>query len=191
MVKQELDNQSLGLNLGARLKLVRVQAGLSQRELARRAGVTNAAISLIESNQNSPSVASLKKVLDGIPMAMSDFFALETPEQDKVFFKADELLPLAQGQVNFLQVGDTRKHNLQILYERYESGADTGKSMLQHESEEGGIIVEGEIELTVGERKEILKKGDAYLFDSRIPHRFRNLGAEECIIISGCTPPYL
>src|SRR5690554_3593358 len=131
MVKQELDNQSLGLNLGARLKLVRVQAGLSQRELARRAGVTNAAISLIESNQNSPSVASLKKVLDGIPMATSDFFALETPEQDKVFFKADELLPLAQGQVNFLQVGDTRKHNLQILYERYEPGADTGKSMLQ------------------------------------------------------------
>lgn len=191
MVKQELDNQSLGLNLGARLKLVRVQAGLSQRELARRAGVTNAAISLIESNQNSPSVASLKKVLDGIPMAMSDFFALETPEQDKVFFKADELLPLAQGQVNFLQVGDTRKHNLQILYERYEPGADTGKSMLQHESEEGGIIVEGEIELTVGDRKKVLTKGDAYLFDSRIPHRFRNTGAKECIIISGCTPPYL
>lgn len=191
MANPKPDDQTLGLNLGARLKMVRVKAGLSQRELARRVGVTNAAISLIESNQNSPSVASLKKVLDGIPMAMSDFFALETPEQDKVFFNANELLPLAQGKVNFFQVGDMRKHNLQLLYERYEPGADTGKSMLQHESEEGGIVVEGEIELTVGERKKILKKGDAYLFDSRIPHRFRNIGAEECIIISGCTPPYL
>ena len=191
MVKQKLNEQTFALDLGARLKLVRIQAGLSQRELARRAGVTNAAISLIESNQTSPSVASLKKVLDGIPMGMSDFFALEAPENDKVFFNADELLPLAQGQVSFLQVGDTSKHNLQILYERYKPGADTGKSMLQHESEEGGIVVEGEIELTVGERKKVLKKGDAYLFDSRVPHRFRNVNKEECVIISACTPPYL
>lgn len=191
MAKQELEDQSLGLDLGARLKLIRTQAGLSQRELARRVGVTNAAISLIESNQTSPSVASLRKVLGGIPIAMSDFFALEKPEQDKVFFDAKDLLPLAQGKVNFWQVGDTRKHNLQILYERYKLGADTGKSMLQHESEEGGIVIEGEIELTVGERKKILKKGDAYLFDSRTPHRFRNLGTEECVIVSACTPPYL
>ncbi len=191
MVKQELCAQKSGFNLGARLKMVRVQTGLSQRELARRAGVTNASISLIESNQNSPSVASLKKVLDGIPMAMSDFFALEIPKHDDVFFDAKDLLPLAQGKVNFWQVGDTRKHNLQILFERYKPGADTGKSMLQHESEEGGIVVEGEIELTVGERKKVLKKGDAYLFDSRIPHRFRNIGTDECVIISACTPPYL
>lgn len=191
MAKQEQVEQELDLSLGARLKMVRLQAGFSQRELARRAGVTNAGISLIESNQSSPSVASLKKVLDGIPIAMSDFFALEVPEQDKVFFKPNELLPLAEGEVNFLQVGDMRKHNLQILYERYKPGADTGKSMLQHESEEGGIVVEGEIELTVGEQKKVLKKGDAYLFDSRTPHRFRNVGSEECVIISGCTPPYL
>lgn len=191
MTKQDLCDQKSSFNLGARLKMVRIQAELSQRELARRAGVTNAAISLIESNQNSPSVASLKKVLDGIPMGMSDFFALETPEHDDVFFEAKDLLPLAQGKVNFWQVGDTRKHNLQILFERYKPGADTGKSMLQHESEEGGIVVEGEIELTVGERKKVLKKGDAYLFDSRIPHRFRNTGTDECVIISACTPPYL
>lgn len=191
MTKQDLRDQKSSFNLGARLKMVRVQAELSQRELARRAGVTNAAISLIESNQNSPSVASLKKVLDGIPMGMSDFFALETPEHDDVFFEAKDLLLLAQGKVNFWQVGDTRKHNLQILFERYKPGADTGKSMLQHESEEGGIVVEGEIELTVGERKKVLKKGDAYLFDSRIPHRFRNTGTDECVIISACTPPYL
>lgn len=181
------------LNLGTRLKQVRTQAGLSQRELARRAGVTNAAISLIESNQTSPSVASLKKVLDGIPMSLGEFFALATPEQSQVFFRSDELMPIAQeqGDVNFRQVGDAHKHNLQILHEHYVPGADTGRSMLQHESEEGGIVVQGEIELTVGERRQILRKGDAYLFDSRIPHRFRNLSKEDCIIVSACTPPYL
>lgn len=191
MGKQELSDQKLGFNLGHRLKMVRIQAGLSQRELAKRSGITNAGISLIESNQNSPSVASLKKVLDAIPISMSDFFSLEKPVHDEVFFDAIDLLPLSQGKVSFWQVGNAQKHNLQILYEHYQPGADTGKSMLQHDSEEGGVIVEGEIELTVGDRKKILKKGDAYLFDSRIAHRFRNISKSECVIVSACTPPYL
>lgn len=179
------------LDLGARLKYVRLKAKLSQRKLAKKAGITNAAISLIEANQTSPSIALLKKVLDCIPIEISEFFSLELPGQDQVFFTNQELLPLAQGKVNFWQVGNTQKHNLQILYERYEPGADTGESMLQHEAEEGGIVIEGEIELTVGEQTKILQKGDGYLFDSRIPHRFRNIGKVACVIVSGCTPPYL
>ena len=51
--------------------------GLSQRELAKRAGVTNGMISLIEQNRVSPSVSSLKKVLDGIPMSLAEFFTLD------------------------------------------------------------------------------------------------------------------
>ena len=48
-----------------------------------------------------------------------------------------------------------------------------------------------EEKLTVGDRREILGPGDAYHFSSRIPHRFRNPGDEECELISACTPPYL
>ncbi|HPE72850.1 MAG TPA: helix-turn-helix domain-containing protein, partial [Candidatus Competibacter sp.] len=52
-----LTDAELGFDLGTRLRAVREQYGLSQRELARRAGVTNGTISLIEQNKNSPSVA--------------------------------------------------------------------------------------------------------------------------------------
>jgi transcriptional regulator with XRE-family HTH domain len=52
----------MSYDVGARLKHVREMQGLSQRELARRAGVTNGLISLIEQNRVSPSVGSLKKV---------------------------------------------------------------------------------------------------------------------------------
>ncbi len=183
---------TLNFDLGARLKAVRESHGLSQRELARRAGVTNGIISLIEQNKSSPSVASLKKVLDGVPMTLAEFFALEMPAQDKVFYRADELLDISRGAVSFRQVGDVHDHHpLQILHEHYAPGADTGKAMLRHESEEGGIVIRGQIELTVGDQKRILGPGDAYLFNSRIPHRFRNLGKDECEIISACTPPYL
>ena len=67
----------MNVDVGAHLKAVRQMYGLSQRELAKRAGVTNGLISLIEQNRVSPSVSSLKKVLDGIPMALADFFTLD------------------------------------------------------------------------------------------------------------------
>jgi transcriptional regulator with XRE-family HTH domain len=190
------------VDVGARLRAIREKSGLSQRQLAHRAGVTNGTISLIEQNRSSPSVASLRKVLGGIPMTLAEFFSQDDlPPAEQIFFRAGELVELAsdipaarKGSISFRQVGDLRGgHVLQVLNERYEPGADTGtgKNMLQHDSEEGGVIIEGEIELTVGDQKQILKAGDAYLFDSKIPHRFRNIGDKTCTLISACTPPYL
>lgn len=179
-------------NLGERLRQVRLESKLSQRELARRAHVTNGTISLIEKNQNSPSVSMLRKILEGIPMDLSVFFASEETPNDKVFFKAGELTELSNDQrLSFLQIGDSRRHNLQILHETYQPQADTGKTMLSHESSEGGIVIKGSIELTVGDDKRILNTGDSYLFDSTIPHRFYNSSDEECEVISACTPPYI
>lgn len=188
-------------DVGQRLKAIREKHGLSQRQLAQRAGVTNGTISLIEQNRTSPSVASLRKVLGGVPMTLAEFFSADDlPPAEQIFFRAQELVELAsdipaarKGTISFRQVGDLRERALQVLHETYAPGADTGagKSMLQHESEEGGIVIEGEIELTVGESRQILGPGDAYLFDSRIPHRFRNIGTKPCVLISACTPPYL
>ena len=65
------------MDIGSRLQAVRKSKGLSQRELAKRVGVTNSTISLIEQNKVSPSVSSLKKVLDGVPMSLAEFFTLD------------------------------------------------------------------------------------------------------------------
>jgi len=63
--------------IGQRLKMVRKLYGLSQRELAKRARVANSAISVMEQDSVSPSVASLGKVLTGFPLAISDFFSMD------------------------------------------------------------------------------------------------------------------
>ena len=60
--------------IGARLKLIREQLELSQRQLARQSGVANATISQIEAGKLNPTVSMLKKVLDGIPVRLSEFF---------------------------------------------------------------------------------------------------------------------
>ena len=187
------------MNIGLRLKSVRRSKGFSQRELASRAGVTNGLISLIEQNRTSPSIASLKRILDAIPMSFSEFFSVESASRRKIFYAADELTeinllnvlrltPDAKG-LSLRQVGDARLHQLQMLHERYAPGADTGEALYAHEGEEAGVVIAGAIELTVGDRSRILRRGDAYIFDSRIPHRFRNPGDEDCEIVSACTPP--
>jgi transcriptional regulator with XRE-family HTH domain len=80
---------AISIDVGAHLRAVRTMYGLSQRELAKRAGVTNGLISLIEQNRVSPSVSSLKKVLDGIPMSLAEFFTLDFAASPQVFFRGD------------------------------------------------------------------------------------------------------
>jgi len=137
-----------------------------------------------------PSVSSLKKVLDGIPMALADFFTLDLGGQPQVFFPRQDLSDIGTGSVELRLVGSRlAKRSNAILHERYAPGADTGEEMLTHAGEEGGVIVKGRIELTVGGEARILGPGDAYYFKSSLPHRFRNLAREECEIVSASTPP--
>lgn len=177
-------------DIGARLQQLRERASLSQRALATRAGVTNGMISLVEKNRTSPSVATLKKILDVFPVSLAEFFSTGEPERPGVFFRAGELVEIAGGAISYRQVGrDLSGKALQLLHERLEPGADTGGAMLRHEGEEGGVVVRGEVELTVGDATRVLGPGDAYAFPSRIPHRFRNVGRETCELVSACTPP--
>ena len=180
----------LTLDVGAHLRAVRTLYGLSQRELAKRAGVTNGLISLIEQNRVSPSVSSLKKVLDSIPMSLAEFFTLDLSAIPQVFFASEELTDLGDRSASLRLVAARRpKRAMSIMHEHYAPGADTGADMLRHEGEEGGVVVRGRIELTIGGETRVLGPGDAYYFTSAIPHRFRNSGAEPCEIVSASTPP--
>jgi transcriptional regulator with XRE-family HTH domain len=180
----------MNIDVGARLRAIRQLHGLSQRELARRAGVTNGLVSLVEMNRVSPSVSSLKKLLDGIPMSLAEFFTGDFNQRTPVFYTAEELLEIGNEAVSLRLVAATRSgRQMTLLHERYEPGAATGEEMLVHKGEEGGVVVQGRIELTVGNETRILNAGEAYYFASNLPHRFRNPGREICEIISCSTPP--
>ncbi|WP_439860497.1 cupin domain-containing protein [Pseudomonas sp. MBLB4136] len=179
------------MDVGARLQSIRKLKGLSQRELAKRAGVTNSTISMIEKNSVSPSISSLKKVLAGIPMSLVEFFSLEM-EQDghnQVVYKAGELIDISDGAVTMKLVGKAHPSRaLAFLDETYPVGADTGDEMYTHDGEEAGMLVEGRLELTVGSEVFILEPGDSYYFESSKPHRFRNPFDEPARLISATTP---
>jgi len=179
------------VDIGGRLQAVRKRKGLSQRELAKRVGVTNSTISLIEQNKVSPSISSLKKVLDGIPISLADFFTLDLADTgDSPFYPKEEQPDVGNEEIHYFLIGQ-HKANRQmcVLREVMPPGSDTGESMLSHDGEEGGVVVRGQVEVTVGDQIRVLGPGEAYYFESRIPHRFRNVGNDEAVIISANTPP--
>jgi transcriptional regulator with XRE-family HTH domain len=180
----------MGNEVGQRLRRLRERSGLSQRALARQSGVANATISQIESGKLNPTVSMLKKVLDGVPVKLSEFFADSDDRPEQIFFRAGELTEITEGGVSFCQVGgNLANRQIQLLRERYEPGTSTGRHALVHEGEECGIIVKGRLEVVVDGHSATLRPGDAYYFQSSRPHQFRNPGPEPCELISACTPP--
>jgi transcriptional regulator with XRE-family HTH domain len=180
------------MDIGIRLQAVRKRKGLSQRELAKRVGVTNSTISLIEQNKVSPSVSSLKKVLDGIPISLADFFTLDLPDgdEDSPFYAPEQQPDLGTNGIHYFLVGKSlARRQMCILREVMPPGSDTGDSMLAHDGEEGGVVISGRVEITIGEHVRVLGAGEAYYFESRQPHRFRNVGDVDAILVSASTPP--
>ena len=179
------------VDIGERLKSLRSQSGLSQRGLAKKAGVTNSTISLIEQNRVSPSIASLKKVLDGLPISLADFFTPDVePNSGQVFFVPEEQPDLGSKGIRYYLVGSSLpQRQLTFMHEFYLPGSDTGEEMFSHEGEESGVVIQGNIEVSIEGETRILGPGEAYYFDCRKPHRFRNIGDEVCELVTASTPP--
>ncbi|MDI5936180.1 cupin domain-containing protein [Halomonas sp. M4R5S39] len=176
-------------DVGARLRALRTLRGISQRELAKRCGVTHSSLSLIEQGKVSPSVSSLKKILDAIPMSVGDFFTMDLESRRQVFYSADELADVGSGDVIYKLVGANRHDRaLSFMIETYPAGADTGREMITHQGEEAGVVLEGEIEITIGADTRRLGPGEAYYFETNVPHRFRNPGEAPCRLVSCATP---
>ncbi|WP_299323447.1 cupin domain-containing protein [Parasphingopyxis sp.] len=177
--------------LGRKLAQIRHAHGFSQRQLARRSGVANATISQIELGRLNPTVGTLRKVLGGLPMTLSAFFDDQpNAANDKIFYSRSELTEISKGRVSYRQIGGNLAGKaIQLLWERYEPGASTGRHPLTHEGEECGLVIRGELTVSVGDRSQTLCAGEAYYFRSELPHQFKNEGAEVCELVTAATPP--
>jgi transcriptional regulator with XRE-family HTH domain len=142
-------------DVGTRLRGLREQRGFSQRKLAHGAGLSSATISMIENAKISPSVGTLRRIVESMGLTIAEFFSPTPAGDDPVFFPSEQLVEIGIGDISYRQVGASlRDKPLQILHELYPSGSDTGRNSLQHHGFEGGIIISGRLEVTVGRQKQ-------------------------------------
>jgi transcriptional regulator with XRE-family HTH domain len=189
---RKTSGEASALAVGARLRSVREGAGLSQRELAKRAGVTNATISLIEQEKHAPSLASLHRLLNAIPISMADFFALPVVQQNVLFYDKADLATVTRGAAELQVLGSERRDKrLQLFFERYEPGASTGKEMIVHDGETAAVVVEGTVELEVDQVRRRIKAGGGFQLIGKQPYRLTNVGRSVAIVVCACTPPLM
>lgn len=177
--------------VGAQLRELRRRRDLSVRELAARSGISHSAISLIEREKMSPSIDTLGAILDALGTTLTGFFSdLQPSVAYTPFYAANDLVEIGKADaISYRMIGiNYPNRSLLMLHETYAVGADTGKAF-SHNAQEAGMVIRGKIELTVGDQCRTLAKGDAYYFDSKIPHRFRNISDDKSEILSAITPP--
>lgn len=177
--------------VGSRLGELRRRSRMSLRAVSRVAGIAPSFLSGLEQGRSSVSIATLKSILDVFEVGLGDFFSPERPAPPQVVYRKDELVEIAgRDGVSYREVAAGRPGRaLQLLLEHYEPGADTGREKYHHEAEEAGVVLAGKLELTVDDEVHVLGPGDAYYFDSRRPHRFRNAGRTPVQAVSVNSPP--
>jgi len=177
--------------IGTRLRELRRRRNLGVREVALRSGISHSSISLIERDRMSPSVDTLSAILDALGTTLTGFFSdLNSTVRHSPFYEADEWVEIGKAQTISYRMLGMNHPNRQILmlHETYAVGADTGVPF-SHSAQEAGTVLRGAVEVTVGDECRVLKVGDGYYFDSRMPHRFRNVANEPSTVLSAVTPP--
>ncbi len=182
-----MDNELVGKNIVQ----LRKEHGLSQRELAEKAGITHSAISSIENGKVSPSVSSLQKIVNVFSLSLSEFFTFEQrlDSQRKVVITAEELVEMGSELISMkLVTNGNRKQVIGFLIEEYPPHGTTGASKIKHEGEEIGTVLEGEITLEYKNQTLVIRAGESYIIDTAEPHRFTNNADTLCKMVSAHTP---
>jgi len=182
--KSERDPDAVAL--GQRLKTVRELNGLSQRELARRAGVTNSNISMIEQGQISPAVGSLARLLDAIPISLAQFFALDSSSPEGGIVRAGSAARTEYPDLGLTVETLPVSGGVPSVLERYcfAVGADTGAAPQRLPQARAGWIVSGELELTLGVRCYTLTAGDAFHLPTGQLFRARNVTDQPTVVMA-------
>jgi len=149
-----------------RLKSIRDAVGFSQRELAKRAGVTNSSISMIEQGQVSPSIQSLARILAAFPISLADFFSFKFSAEVHPYSTVDLVV---QSLINVRQLDAQTEHLL--------AGQSTAFSALAVDS--CGVVLNGKLQLTLLSGSHLLSEGDSFYIPANQLFRLINLSGQD------------
>jgi transcriptional regulator with XRE-family HTH domain len=175
--------------IGDRLREERVRAGISQRELARRLGLSPSLISQLESGQSKPSVATLYAIVTELGVTLDQVIrgpdradaaadVADSSDGSPVVRPADRVAIDLDSGVRWEELAAHREEGVDFLEAIYEVGGSStpDRSLMRHHGREYGYIVSGTLDIQIGFERHRLEPGDSIAFDSTVPHRLFNEG---------------
>lgn len=177
--------------IGHRIRSERLRAGISQRELARRLGLSPSLISQLENGVSKPSVATLYAIVAELGVSLDHLIRGEAaapardvpsepqiPPPDAVVRGGERKAIDLDSGVRWEQLAGAAEEGVDFLEAIYEvGGASTpDESLMRHHGREYGYVVSGTLGVQIGFVEHTLGPGDSIAFDSTRPHRLFNKG---------------
>jgi transcriptional regulator with XRE-family HTH domain len=183
------------VGIGFQLRRERRLKKLRLKDVADATGLSVSFISKIETNKVSPSLSTLHKIAKVLNTSVSALFSIEETLSQVVWRPPER--PIA-GKVQSMREWDGIEAEIMVPYAQgrllegfvfiMQPGGHSG-GLLQHEGEECGYVLSGQLELVVGGTRYVLNPGDSFFFPSVIPHAYRNCAKVITRVIWINTPP--
>ncbi len=181
--------EACGMDIGKRMKELRIQYGLTQQELADRSELTKGFISQLERNQNTPSIGTLLDIIQCLGTTPAEFFTDEEPEQI-VFEKDDYFEKISEDGNKMIEwiIPNAQKNSMEPVRLTLKPGGSSD-THLPHTGEEFGYVLKGTVRVLYGGRAYTVRAGESFYFQAGKKHRLENNGNRDAILIWVSTPP--
>ncbi|MFN3283945.1 MAG: helix-turn-helix domain-containing protein [Pseudothermotoga sp.] len=177
-------------NIGGKIRSLRQSKQMTVRELAKLADVTPGLISQIEHGRVSPSLSTLKRILAALGETIISLVEQDIGEQAlKGVVRKEERrrVFVSPGLTYELISSKNRAYSMFISY--LEPGYDSGENFYSHEGIESGLVIQGSVEISLGDKSVVLNEGDSITYPSTIPHKWKNVGKVPAVGVWVVSPP--
>lgn len=175
------------MNIGQRIKQLRIKNGLTLEELASRTELSKGFLSQLERDLTSPSISTLSDITEALGLSLSMFFQEE--KQEKIVFGVDDFfVDEREDQSITWIVPNAQKNDMEPIELSLKPGA-TSFVIDPHTGQEFGYILSGKVTLIDGDKTYVLKKGQTFYIHGTYQHYLRNDSNQTAKIIWVCTPP--
>ena len=175
------------MDIGQKIKKLRVQKGLTLEELASRSELTKGFLSQLERDLTSPSIATLNDILEALGSSLSEFF-MEEKEEKVVFQKSDFFIDERDDYTINWIVPNTQKNSMEPILIEIPMGGSSFE-IKPHSGEEFGYVLEGNVTLVCGDKKYTVKKGETFYMNGKNFHYIENTKKTVAKVLWVSTPP--
>ena len=136
------------MNIGEKLKELRIQRNLTQEELADRCELSKGFISQVERDLASPSIATLTDMLECLGSSLKEFFSDDSAE--KVVYAPQDMFEKEEEdkKITWL-VPDAQRNSMEPILLELQPGARSNE-LPPLESEEFGYVLQGSVSIHRG-----------------------------------------
>lgn len=175
------------MDIGHKIKQLRMLNGLTQEELADRSELSKGFISQLENDLTSPSIATLEDLLQCLGTTLSEFFS-EEPQTQKVFGQEDyfEKTDEELGSKTEWIIPNAQKNMMEPIRLTLAAGGETYPDN-PHEGEEFGYVLSGEILINLGKERLKAKAGESFYYTPDKKHYITSKKGAEILWVS--VPP--